>query len=81
MAKQAAQESPELFMSNSCVQKLYAEMEAQADQATTVIYRDAKTFRPVAFGQFNTRVEAEAAVKKQQPNAQNLWFWASCHMG
>jgi hypothetical protein len=80
MATEAAAESAELFMSNSVVQQLYPELEAQADGATTVIYRDAKTYRNGCLGTYQSRTEAEAEVAKQGVDALSLWYIAERHL-
>lgn len=80
LAADAARESAELFMSNSVVQQLYEELQAKPDEATTVIYRDAKTYRNASLGEFSSRTSAEAAVAKQGINAQSVWYIAQQHL-
>lgn len=76
LADDAAQQSAELMMSNSVVQHLYPEMQAAADEPTLVIYRDAKTYRNMSFGDFPSRTAAEAAVAKADLKSQSVWYWA-----
>ena len=80
LARDAATQSAELFMSNSVVQKLYEAMQAQADQATTVIYRDAKTYQVKALGEFASRTEAEQAFDAANIKSLSVWYWASAQL-
>lgn len=76
LAADAASESAELFMSNSVVQHLYGELQAKPDEATVVVYRDARTYRNASLGEFEGRTAAEAAVAKQGIEAQSIWYLA-----
>lgn len=80
LAADAASESAELFMSNSVVQHLYEELQAKPDEATIVVYRDAKTYRNASLGEFESRVAAEAAVAKQGIKAQSVWYLAQQYL-
>jgi|GEM_PF-2467900 len=80
MARDAAAQSAELFMSNSVVQKLYEAMQAQADDSTTVIYRDAKTYQVNTLGTFANRREAEQAFTAANLKSLSVWYWASAQL-